>query len=42
MGPPFVEHDWPLDLPVTDDEIRILEAQLLDLLPILNEASKDK
>ena len=41
MGPPFVEDDWPLELPITEEEIRILEAQMLDFLPFLNEASNE-
>jgi len=41
MGPPFIDDDWPLDIPITEDEIQILESQMLYFLPILNEASNE-
>ncbi len=41
MGPPFIESNLPSDLPILEDEVRILESQMLDMLSIINEADND-
>ena len=41
LGPPFVETGLPTDLPVLEDEVRLLDSQVLDLLSFINEAEND-
>ena len=38
LGPPFIVPRLPHDLPVLEDEVRLLESQALDLLSVINEA----
>ena len=42
MGLPFIDDDWPSDIPITEDEIQILESHMIDFLPMLNEASNEE
>ena len=39
LGPPFVESTLPHDLPILEDEARLLESQALDLLSAMDEAN---
>lgn len=36
-GGHYVTDDWPADVPVIEEELQILEAHLLELLPEVNE-----
>lgn len=40
-GPPYVESSLPTDLPILNDEVKLLESQVLDLLSYINEADND-
>jgi hypothetical protein len=41
LGPPFVESSLPSDLPILEDEMRLLESQVLDLLSAMDVADHE-
>lgn len=38
---PHVDSNFPSDTPILEDEVRLLESQMLDLLSVINEAEID-